>query len=280
MVPEVSLGALPTLLAPAAALVVSRRIETADVVTLALDSADGADAAPGQFSMLWVPGVGEVAVSVSGRGSGAEVLHTIKRVGAVTDALCRAEVGQVIGARGPFGQGWDLTTRPGDDLVMVAGGIGLAPLRPAINAVLERRDEFGRVVILVGARSPADVVFAEEIGGWSRRPDLEVTVTVDRASPGWRGGVGVITRLLPGLSVDPGRTTALVCGPEVMIRFAARALVDLGVAPSRLQVSLERNMRCGIGLCGHCQLGPLLLCRDGPVRRWDDVDTLLRVREL
>jgi anaerobic sulfite reductase subunit B len=283
-VPESSAASRRSVMQPVPARVVARRRETADSVTLVLEPGEPIAAiGPGQFCMLWVPGVGEVAISISGRDhhehSGA-LVHTIKRVGAVTTALCAAEVGDVIGVRGPFGRGWDLSVAQGDDLVLVAGGIGLAPVRSALLAALDRRADFGRVVLVVGARSPDDLVFADELHQWSQCDDLDVLVTVDRADSRWRGSVGVVTRLLDRLPVRPGHTSAIVCGPEVMMRFAARVLVERGVAPERVQVSLERNMRCGVGLCGHCQLGPLFLCRQGPVQPWPEAAQLLSVRAL
>jgi NAD(P)H-flavin reductase len=228
--------------------------------------------------MLWVPGVGESAISLSGIGADGTVDHTVKRVGAVTAALCEARAGDVVGLRGPFGRGWDLTA---PDLVVVAGGIGLAPLRSLVHHVLDGASPVRRLAVLVGFRSPSDVLFATELDDWRRR-GADVHVTVDRADGAgrtWDGEVGVVTRLLGRITVEPSAAAA-VCGPEVMMRSASRALVERGVAPSRVQVSLERNMRCGVGHCGHCQLGPLLVCREGPVRRWSDVEGLLEVREL
>jgi anaerobic sulfite reductase subunit B len=279
-------------MAPWPATVVDRRVETTDTVTLRL-AVEGRDlaaaCAPGQFCMLWVPGVGESAISLSGIGSSSggdgTVDHTVKRVGAVTAALCEAQVGDVVGLRGPFGRGWDLTV---PDLVVVAGGIGLAPLRSLVRHVLAGAGPVRRLAVLVGFRSPSDVLFATELDDW-RRQGADVHVTVDRpdqgradqgrADGGWDGEVGVVTRLLGRVAIGSA-SAAAVCGPEVMMRSTGRALVERGVAPSRVQVSLERNMRCGVGHCGHCQLGPLLVCREGPVRRWSDVEGMLEVREL
>jgi NAD(P)H-flavin reductase len=186
----------------------------------------------------------------------------------------------VLGVRGPFGNTWPLEAAEGGDVVIVAGGIGLAPLRPAIQEVLARREAFGAVSVLVGARTPGDLLFVEDLERWRSRFDLDVEVTVDAAVPGWRGRVGLVTTLVPGTRFDPERTTAYVCGPEVMMTFVARALAQRGVPNSAIWVSMERNMRCGLGHCGHCQLGPTLICRDGPVYRLDDVERLMEVREL
>ncbi len=279
-------------MAPWPATVVDRRVETADTVTvtLAVPDRDLAGACePGQFCMLWVPGVGESAISLSGIGADGTVDHTVKRVGAVTAALCEARIGDVVGLRGPFGWGWDLTTPGLDDRVVVAGGIGLAPLRSLIRHLLGGAAAARRLAVLVGFRSPSDVLFAAELDDW-RRQGADVQVTVDRADQVgadqvgddrvWDGEVGVVTRLLGRIGIDPTTVAAAVCGPEVMMRSTARELAERGVAPSHIQVSLERNMRCGVGHCGHCQLGPLLVCRQGPVRRWSDVEGLLEVREL
>ncbi|MER6532964.1 FAD/NAD(P)-binding protein [Streptomyces sp. 900105755] len=237
--------------------------------------------APGQFAMIYAFGVGEVPVSVSAlRGPHGGLVYTVRAVGAVSAALFRLRPADTVGLRGPYGTGWDLATAAGEDLLVIAGGIGLAPLRPVVHAVLARRGGYGRLTVLVGARTPADLVYGNEIDDW--RGPASVAVTVDRPGPGpgWHGAVGVVTTLLDRLDLRPERTRALVCGPEVMMRHTARDLVARGVVPDRVQVSLERNMRCATGHCGHCQLGPLLLCRDGPVVAYDRVADLLLVREL
>jgi NAD(P)H-flavin reductase len=185
----------------------------------------------------------------------------------------------MIGVRGPYGTDWDVASAAGGDLLIVAGGIGLAPLRGALLAALGHRDRYRRIVVLVGARSPQELIFVRDLGEWHRR-GADVELTVDRAAAGWGGHVGVVTQLLRRAVVDPGRTTALVCGPEIMMRLTARELVALGVPAARVRVSLERNMRCGVAECGHCQLGPLLLCRDGPVVSYPAAEPLLAVREL
>lgn len=262
--------------------VVSRVEETHDTATLELEPlAEHVVPRPGQFAMLYAFGVGEVPISTSGDPSRhGPLTHTIRRVGAVSNALADSAPGDVIGVRGPFGTGWPLEEAEGCDLVVVAGGIGLAPLRPVVYEALARREAFGAVCLLVGARAPEELLFPRELEGWRARLDLEVDVTVDAADAGWRGRVGLVTRLVPGAPFDPERAVALVCGPEVMMTFTARALVERGMAPERIYVSLERNMRCAIGHCGHCQLGPALICRDGAVFRFDTVAPLLEVRSL
>jgi NAD(P)H-flavin reductase len=261
--------------------VARRRRETDDTVTLYLHPVEGPPVrcAPGQFTMLYAFGVGEVPISFSGdAGEGRPLMHTIRAVGSVTEALCRARRGAVVGVRGPYGTGWSLGD-PADDLLVVAGGLGLAPLRPVILQALAERPRPERLRLLVGARSPDQLLFRDDLARWQER-GADVRVTVDHAVPDWAGPVGVVTELLGGAVDRPERTTALVCGPEVMMRLVAGRLRQLGVPGERIQVSLERNMRCGVAQCGHCQLGGVLLCRDGPVARWDRIGPSLEVREL
>jgi len=260
--------------------VVERRVETADTATLTLAPTNGGVGrwTPGQFTMVYAFGVGEVPISISG-GNGERICHTVRDVGAVTHAIATAPAGTVLGLHGPYGQGWDLPSAQGRDLVILAGGIGLAPLRPVITQALAHRDRFGRVVVLVGARTPADLLFSQEYGAW-RAAGAQVLVTVDRAQRGWRGAVGVVTTQLERARFAPASAVAFVCGPELMMRFAARDLGRLGVPDQAIRVSLERNMQCATGRCGHCQLGPMLVCRDGPVTDWARAAPLLSVKEL
>jgi NAD(P)H-flavin reductase len=233
---------------------------------------------PGQFAMVYAFGTGDIPVSVCGLGSG-RLVHTVRDVGAVSGALHRVRPGEVIGMRGPFGTGWDLPTADGRDLLVVAGGIGLAPLRPVVTEALAAPERYGRLNVLIGARTPGDLLYPRETGAW-RAGGARVLVTVDRPDDEWTGDVGVVTALLERAAFDPGDTVAFVCGPEVMIRATARELVQRGLAADRVRVSLERTMHCGTGHCGHCQLGPLLLCRDGPVVAWSRAMSLLAVQEL
>lgn len=266
---------------PVPYVVRGRRRDTADTVTLDLAPAAGAPIAfaPGQFNMLFAFGVGEVPISVSGRSDDG-LLHTVRAVGAVTSALCDAVEGSAVGVRGPYGRGWDLDAAAGLDVLVVAGGVGLAPLRQAICQVLDERARYGRVVLIVGARSEDLLLYGDELAQWAARADIELHVTVDHAGAAWRGHVGVVTELLPDAGLDGVRTAALLCGPEVMMRLTSVALVDAGIPPERIQVSLERNMKCAVAQCGHCQLSSVLLCRDGPVLSWDRAWPLLGVREL
>jgi len=261
--------------------VVRRGRETADTWTLELEPVDGLplDVRPGQFTMLYAFGIGEVPISVSGQAGGL-LVHTVRAVGAVSRAICASRPGSVLGVRGPFGNAWPVETAEGSDVVVVAGGIGLAPLRPAVYHVLAQRDGFGEVAVLYGSRTPGDLLYTRELERWRGRFDLQVDVTVDRAMDGWRGKVGVVPKLIAGAHFDPDATVAMVCGPEIMMRFAGEALLERGIPADRIYVSMERNMKCGLGWCGHCQLGPTLICRDGPVYRWDEIEPLMEVREL
>ena len=265
-----------------APFVVSDRVqETADTWTLTLEPAAGdpPTVAPGQFMMIYVFGVGEVPISVSGAlDRPAPLVLTVRAVGAVTEAICASAAGSVLGVRGPFGTAWPIAAAEGADVVVVAGGIGLAPLRPVLLRALERRGEYGDVVLLYGARTPADLLYGAELEAW--RDGASVGVTVDAADPGWQGQVGVVPKLLPAARFDPASAVAFVCGPELMMRFSVRALLERGVPPERIHLSLERNMRCGVGHCGHCQLGPTLICRDGPVYAYETAAPWLEVREL
>ncbi len=264
--------------------VVRKRRENHDNWTLELEPVTDAiePIGPGQFDMLYAFGVGEVPISTSGdiEAAGTTLVHTVRAVGAVTNALCAARPGDVLGVRGPCGNRWPLDAAKGKDLLIVAGGVGLAPLRPAVYHALAHREDYGEVTLLYGGRTPEDLLFRKELGRWRARLDANVSVTVDAATTEWHGRVGVVTRLIPGALFDPDDTVALVCGPEIMMRLTARALVDKGIAPDRIHLSMERTMRCGIGLCGHCQLGPTIVCRDGPVYSWDYLEPLMGVPQL
>ena len=252
--------------------------ETYDTWTLELAPVRGdhLEVAPGQFTMLYAFGVGEVPISVSG----APLVQTIRAVGPVTRALCASRPGTVIGVRGPYGSAWPVDEARGSDVLIVAGGVGLPPVRPALYHVLEHRADYGRVIVLYGARTPEDLVFAKELERWRSRLDVDVDVTVDAATGGWRGKVGVVTTLIPRARLDPDATAAFVVGPEIMMRFTARALRDEGLPAERIWISMERAMKCGVGLCGHCQYGPTLICRDGAVYPYPEIEPYLGVREL
>jgi NAD(P)H-flavin reductase len=266
---------------PESYAVVAKRRDTLDTWTLELEprSGQGLRFSPGQFTMLSVFGSGEVPISISGSLDGP-LVHTVRAVGLATAAICDANEGDVLGVRGPFGTPWPLEAMVGTDVVFVAGGIGLAPLRPAILAVLAERERFGRVTLLYGGRAPDQLLYTDELDRWSASDAIDVFVTVDSAGPEWLGPVGVVPRLIRRAALSAERSTALLCGPEIMMRFTAAALGEHGIGPDRVYASMERNMQCGIGHCGHCQLGPTLVCRDGPVYRWSELTPWLRIREL
>lgn len=265
---------------PRVARVVKRKREIADVVTLEIEG--GAfDFAPGQFNMLTAFGVGEAAISVSGDPANrARLVHTIRAVGAVSRALTELHVGEPIGLRGPFGRGWPMREAEGRDVIVVAGGLGLAPLRPALYRLFAEREKYGRILLLFGARSPADILFRDELEAWRGRLDIEVEATVDHARGDWRGNVGVVTTLLSRAQFSAANALAMLCGPEIMMRFVANALLERGIAQERVYLSMERNMKCAIGWCGHCQFGPVFICRDGPVFLYSQLRGLIAKKEI
>ncbi len=268
---------------PSLARVIGRRQELGDTWTIELevDDPDLLAFKPGQFNMLYAPGVGEAAISVSGNALGDErLVHTIRDVGRVSHALAFSEPGMTVGVRGPFGTAWPVEAAEGTDVVIVAGGLGLAPLRPAIYHILANRERYGRVALLCGSRGVKGILFPDQLAEWRRHLDLQIEITVDHADTAWRGHVGVVTNLIPRADFEPTDTTALVCGPEIMMRFSAQALVEAGVPDTAIHLSMERHMKCGLGHCGRCQFGPYLICRDGPVMSFDRLKRLLTVKEL
>jgi NAD(P)H-flavin reductase len=257
--------------------------ETHDVFTLELKAEEGPPLSfrPGQFNMVYVHGAGEVPISISGNPAEPETLiHTIRAVGGVTMAMRSVRRGDVLGIRGPYGSVWPIDEAVGSDLVIVAGGIGLAPLRPVIHEALARRQQFGKLILLYGTREPEDIIFPKDLEEWRSRFDFHVFVTVDRALGSWKGHVGVVTGLILKASFDPANTLAMICGPEVMMRFTTMELLKTGVDPGQIYFSMERNMKCGIGLCGHCQFGPYFVCREGPVFPYPRLKQLLSIREI
>lgn len=236
----------------------------------------------GQFNMLYAFGTGESAISLSGdpNADDGRLIHTIRRVGAVTSALSRLSPGSSLGLRGPFGNPWPMEALRGRDLVFIAGGIGLAPLRPAILQALANRGDYGRIHILVGARAPEDALYLEQLKEWNGQDRVNCQITVDRAGEDWTGRVGVVTKLIPMANLDPSNTVALICGPEIMMRYTAIELRKLGVTDDRILVTMERNMKCAIGFCGHCQFGPEFICKDGPVFRFDRIAFWFDQREV
>ena len=235
---------------------------------------------PGQFTMLYVYGVGEVPISISGDpAQDHQLVQTIRSVGKVTEALCNLEPGDEIGVRGPYGTHWPASDIPGTDILFVAGGIGLPPLRPAIYEVMAERKKFGKVSLLYGAQNPDEILYRDELAEWRELMDFEADVTVDEAHDGWSGHVGVVTELLSNVGFRSREPVAMVCGPKIMIKFTVRELLARGVPIDNIYVSLERNMKCGIGLCGRCQMGPVFVCKDGPIFRYDEIQKWFELEE-
>jgi NAD(P)H-flavin reductase len=254
--------------------------DTADTSTLTLSPVGDRTPPirPGQFMMVYVFGIGEVPISVSGTSHGGVVELTVRDVGAVSRAICASGPGTILGLRGPFGTSWPIEAAEGSDVIVVAGGIGLAPLRMLIRHVIGTREEFAAFSVLYGARTPADLLYLDELEAWRERAD--VAVTVDAADATWVGHVGVVPKLIGPARFDPRTAHAFLCGPEVMMDFTILQLLGHGIASERIHLSMERHMDCGVGLCGHCQLGPTLICRDGPVYTHSEIAPWLEVREL
>ena len=258
--------------------------EIPDTFTLELEPEDGGKIpqfATGQFNMLYIFGFGEIPISISGDPAKRRPLvHTTRAVGTVSKAMRDLKPDDVIGVRGPFGSSWPIKQAEGKDIVIAAGGIGLAPLRSVMYHIISHREKYGKAVLLYGARTPADILYRRELEHWRAHFDLEVYVTVDRATGSWRGSVGVVTRLIPRAPFDPQNTVVLVCGPEIMMRFTVVELEKRGVAQENIYVSMERNMKCAIGMCGHCQYGPNFVCKDGPVFPYSHIRGLLTKWEI
>jgi len=260
--------------------------ETAGVSTYHLRFTDPAEAEayqfrPGQFNMLYLPGVGESAISLSADPESRRTwAHTVRVAGNVTGTLSKLGVGGSLGLRGPFGSSWPLDQAMGKDLILVAGGIGLPPLRPAIYHVIAHRDHFQSVTLLYGARTPETLLYEREYAAW-RNAGIDLQLTVDRSAPGWLGIVGVVPLLMDRLKwADPRQTLVWMCGPEIMLRFTVKSALQRGIPAENLSLSMERNMQCAIGLCGHCQLGPEFVCRDGPVFSWNRIQPFINVEGL
>jgi NAD(P)H-flavin reductase len=258
-------------------------LETPDTTTLVIEPRGTRRipaTRPGQFVMLYAFGVGESPIGVAGGNADGQLIHTIRNAGKTTQALTRLTPGDTVGVRGPYGRGWPVSEAQGGDIVIVAGGLGLPPLRQAVYQLFQHREAYGRIEIIYGARTPKDLVYYDEIQTWRRRSDVRLQVTVDAAGRDWYGDVGVVTTRLPDCRFEPAKTTAFVCGPEIMMKLTAQALVARGVKPESTWISMERNMKCAIGFCGHCQFGPSFVCRDGPVLNYRDLEPLLTVREV
>jgi NAD(P)H-flavin reductase len=233
---------------------------------------------PGQFAMLYLPGAGESPIGVSGSSAkNGTWSFTVRAAGNTTRGLAALRPGDTFGLRGPFGSCWPLDACRGNDLVIAAGGLGLPPLRPLVQEVLANRQQYGRVTLLYGSRTPDALIYVSEYEEWRRR-GIDVSVTVDRADASWSGHVGVVPLLLDRLQpLTPAKTVLLTCGPEVMMRYVMLSALRRGLAKEQCWISTERNMQCAIGLCGHCQLGPDFICKDGPVFRFDRIEPWLAV---
>lgn len=261
--------------------IVRRRQDTEDTFTLQvtpLEPAARRTPIPGQFNMIYLFGIGEVPISICSE-PGRPMLHTTRDVGGVTHAMAQLTPGEVIGLRGPFGTGWPLEKAQGRDILFVAGGIGLAPLRGALLEVLRMRDEVGRITLLYGARYPSELLYLRELQRLTRL-GLRLSITVDHSAEGWEGPVGFVTKLIPSATFDPERVLVMMCGPEIMMRNAVYELWRCGVPNKSLYLSLERNMKCAVGYCGHCQFGSKFICRDGPVYHYDQVEHWLDIPEV
>jgi NAD(P)H-flavin reductase len=239
----------------------------------------------GQFNMLYVFGVGEIPISISGDPRRPfRTIHTTRAVGKVTRALNELREGDFLGVRGPYGNHWPAEESVGREIVIVAGGIGLAPIRPLIYHLLAHRERYGRIVLLYGARTYGEMIYRRELEQWRSRFDMDVFVTVDRSTSSggraWHGNVGVVTSLIPHAPLDPAKSVAMVCGPEVMMNYSVQALQRRGITSDRIYLSLERHMKCGIGLCGHCQFGPHFICTNGPIFRFDQLERLFGMSEV
>jgi NAD(P)H-flavin reductase len=269
--------------APSPYVVLSRTEETSDIATLVLAPGDGSvprPFTPGQFNMLYAFGIGEAAISISAPlGPSGELVHTVQALGPTSRALFAARPGTCVGVRGPYGTGWPIERAVGKDVILAAGGLGLPPLRPLLYRLLAERDRFGRIEVVYGARTPKHLVFYDELQSWRARRDLRFQVTVDVAGRDWYGDVGVVTTRIPDTRFEPAQTVAFVCGPEVMMRFTVQALLQRGVEPDAIFLSMERNMKCAVGLCGHCQFGPDFVCRNGPVFSYRRIGPYFSVRE-
>ncbi|MEW6728317.1 MAG: FAD/NAD(P)-binding protein [Pseudomonadota bacterium] len=266
---------------PREAELVERIQETPTVFTLRLRLTDGAPYAfaPGQFNMLYLYGVGEVPISIVGDDAGEGLLtHTIRAVGRVTRGLAALGAGDRIGLRGPFGRGWPLTEAEGRDVVVVTGGLGCAPSVSIIHRILRRREHYGRLTIIQGVKHADDLIWRAQYEAWAKMPKVRVLLAADVATPGWGGHVGLVTALFDRLEVDAGLAMAMLCGPEGMMKAAATGLIRQGLAEENIFLSMERNMQCAVGHCGHCQFGPRFVCRDGPVFAWPQVRELLGTR--
>lgn len=273
---------LDNVLVPKLYEVKSNEKESADVYTLTLAAKEGTDEMtflPGQFNMLHHFGFGEVAISHAGDSScRGQVVHTVRSAGPVTEQMSKLKPGDEVGVRGPFGSTWPLD-KEGSDVLLIAGGIGLPPLRSALCALIANKSRYNSLTLLYGAKNPEDLIYREDLRRWQEQ-GVKVVISVDQGDANWKGPVGVITHLIQKNIRDPKNILALICGPEIMIEFSVKELEQAGVAAKDIAVSLERHMQCGVGFCGRCQYGPFFLCKDGPVLPYEKLQHWFWVKEL
>ncbi len=266
-----------------AARIMGKREETPDVWTFRLrfeaqNIADRFAFKGGQFNMVYLFGVGEVPISIMSDPDDKEGLdHTIRIVGRVTRGIEKLNVGETLGIRGPFGKGWPLEEAKGKDIVVITGGLGCAPVVGAIEYIFRRREDYGQIKILHGVKTPRDMLYKARFETWARYPDTQVLLASDQPAKAWHYHVGVVTELFDMVDITPEKTIVMMCGPEIMMQAGAKHLAARGVPPQQMYLSMERNMQCGIGLCGHCQVGPYFACKDGPVMTYDQVAPYLGI---
>lgn len=275
---------------PTKAVIEKIKTQTHDTKTFTIRPANGEkfDFKPGQFNMVSLLGYGEAPISISSSPYNRETFdHTIRFVGSLTNTIEKYREGSIVGIRGPFGSSWPVEEAKGKNVLLVAGGIGLAPLRPFIMQMFHDRNSYGKIQILYGARGTCELLFTDEFDEWKKHPDTELDLTVDKLEEGekWDNNVGVVTTLYEMTKakmkdkIDPANTIAVICGPEIMMRFAGRGLLERGFYMPQIYLSMERRMKCGVGKCGHCQIGSKFVCKDGPVFRYDEArelhDTIL-----
>ncbi|HVN89294.1 MAG TPA: FAD/NAD(P)-binding protein [Candidatus Binataceae bacterium] len=272
--------ATPYMIHPAR--VVARRTETEGIYTFTLQFVDpelrrSYAFRAGQFNMLYAPGVGEVAISIVSDPTEPQLIeHTIRIVGRVTGVMARWKVGDIVGVRGPYGNGWPVEEAHGRDVVIITGGVGCAPTVGVINYIFRRREQYGELHILHGVKTPNDLLYRERFDEWRRAPRTKVYLTSDRPDKSWHYRIGVVTELFDELDV-PSSSIVMMCGPEVMMRMAARSLLGKGIADDSIYLSMERRMECAVGLCGHCQWRQSFVCKDGPVFSYREARELFRV---
>lgn len=275
-----------TALLPQPAEILEKRQEADHIYTYRLSFCDAEQRRafhfqPGQFNMLYAFGVGDVAISIASDPRDAEILeHTVRIVGNVTGALRELDQGDVVGIRGPFGSHWPMEDARGRDLIFITGGLGCAPVTGAIQYAMNRRDDYGKIKILHGVKTRQDLIYRQKFLAWQKHPDTEVILTSDQADREWKYQVGMVTNLVDQIQFDPGRTTVMMCGPEAMMHFTVKGFLKHGVAAHDIHLALERNMKCAMGFCGHCQYGPHFICKNGPILSFDRLEPFFWTREL